>query len=556
METHDKELIIDAEHLRKLFVFPDSQDKFLDFGHEILDGLYKRFKEEGALHSSIYMEDLEDLFNDIDIPKSPKLLKTIFPEIQEKIFNHSVKVYSPYYIGHMTSAVPYFTILLELIIASLNQNQVKIETAKASSYVERELISWIHRLIYNKKASFYKENIQNSDVALGNVTIDGTLANMTAMLVARNKLFSADGDFPGIAQAGIADAYKHYKCKRAVILISQRGHYSFEKIGVSLGIGRDNIIKIPVDSNNKMDINHLEKEIKKIKKYNAKHKKKIFILSIVGIAGTTETGNIDDLSTLQRIAEREGVHYHVDAAWGGPVLFVKDYAHLFKGIEEANSVTFDSHKLLYLPLSMGMVLFKNQKDLNHLKHSSNYVVRKKSRDLGRFTIEGSRPFSALRPWVALKVIGSEGFRLLFESAFTLSKYFHKSVAEHENFEALNTPELFIFNYRFIPSNVQKKLRALLKSGENNKLLFKVNGLLNKLNKDLQRKIRSNNKSFVSRTLLESTVYKPQLIQVMRAVTINPLTTPEIIDEIIIEHNKLGINLYKKEYEEIIEKMLF
>ncbi|MDY6970670.1 MAG: glutamate decarboxylase, partial [Spirochaetota bacterium] len=173
------EVKADLEHLRKLFIMPDSPDKFLDFGHELLNLIHSFFQEKGGIHSQISLPGLSKIFSDIDIPKSPNLLKDVLAEIKDKIIDHSVKVGNPYYIGHMTSAIPYFMILMEMIIAALNQNQVKIETAKASSFVEREIIAWIHRLIFNRSTEFYKRNIQNHNIALGNVTLDGTIANLT-----------------------------------------------------------------------------------------------------------------------------------------------------------------------------------------------------------------------------------------------------------------------------------------------------------------------------------------------------------------------------------------
>jgi glutamate decarboxylase len=140
-----------------------------------------------------------------------------------------VKVGSPYYIGHMTSAIPYFMILLEMIIAALNQNQVKIETAKASTFLEREFISWIHRLVFNRSERFYRQNIQNPRIAIGNVTTDGTISNLTALMVARNRAFPADGRFPGIRKAGLFEAYRYYNCEKAVLIVSKRGHYSIDR---------------------------------------------------------------------------------------------------------------------------------------------------------------------------------------------------------------------------------------------------------------------------------------------------------------------------------------
>lgn len=544
----DREIIADIKHLRKLFIFEDTEDRFIEFGTMMLDMLHSYFKEKGGIHSSISLSELEELFSSIDIPEQPHLLKNVFAEIKENIIDHSVKVSSPYYIGHMTSAIPYFTILLEMIIAALNQNQVKIETAKASTFVEKELISWIHKLIFRLDDSFYKKNIQNRKYALGNVTLDGTLANLTAMLVARNKAFPLNQNFAGIDTEGIIAAYDEYNIEKSVIFVSIRGHYSIEKIAGIIGIGRDNVIKIPVDSNNKANISFLKCEIEKIKSYNEQSKRKIKILSIIGVAGTTETGNVDDLDELANCAESCGAYFHVDAAWGGPVLFVDKYRYLFKGIERADSVTFDSHKLLYLPLSMGMILFKNPGDLNYMRHNSTYILRPDSRDQGRFTVEGSRPFSALRPWTAIKVLGAEGFQLLFENAFDLTNYFKMKLDRSTVFELLNEPELFILNYRYVPEKL-KKVR--IDSSINNK---ELNELLNKINKELHRLIRDEDNSFVSRTSLESTKYKPFQVTCLRAILINPLTTTEIVDEVLSEHELLAGRLCEK-YKEEIDKIL-
>lgn len=543
---------IDLDQIRKLFIMPDSPDKFMQFGYELLDLIHSFFKEKGGIHSEISLPELACLFDNIDIPKDPKLLKDILSEIKLKVIKHSVKVGNPYYVGHMTSAIPYFMILLEMIIAALNQNQVKIETAKASTFVEREFIAWIHRLIFMKSASFYKKNIQNHRISLGNVTLDGTLANLTAMLVARNKAFPADNRFPGINTAGIVESYRHYNIKRAVYIVSQRGHYSIDKVARITGIGDDNVIKIPVDSDNRINVDALKRELAQISEYNAMHSDAIKVVALIGIAGTTETGNIDDLLTMRRLADEHNIYFHVDAAWGGALLLVNKYKHLFRGIDKADSVTFDAHKLLYSPLSMGLVLFKNPYDLSNIMHTSNYIIRPDSVDQGRFTVEGSRPFSCLKPWVTLKIFGVSGFEVLFDHSFKLTDTIKNLLIDHENFELLNNPELFITNYRFVPHGVRNRIERMVDSlvhanGADEikikKRLKRMNNILNEMTIELHRAIRKEDNSFVSRTMLESTRYKDDRIVVLRAITINPLTTPAVLQEIIDEQNKLGLKIY-------------
>jgi glutamate decarboxylase len=553
------------EYLRKLFIMPDSPDKFIEFGHELLKMIHDFFQEKGGIHSSITLPELSRIFDVTAVPDSPYLIKDVLAEIKTKIIDHSVKVGSPYYIGHMTSAIPYFMILLEMIIAALNQNQVKIETAKASSFVERELVAWFHRLIFHRTDLFYEKNAQNPRVALGNVTSDGTLANLTALLVAREKAFPPDGKFPGVRIAGMESALRHYGCKRGVILVSARGHYSIAKSSNILGIGEGNVIAVPVDEENCMDIRKLKRRVRTLTDKDNRERSKI--ISIIGIAGTTETGSVDNLAELAGVAGNVGAHFHVDACWGGSALLVDEYRPVLKGIEKADSVTVDAHKLLYCPMSMGLVMFRNEKDLNTIRHTSQYVIRRNSVDTGRFTIEGSRPFACLKPWASLKIIGRKGYGLLFGQAKKNTQNLKDILDSCGNFETLNTPQLFILTYRFVPEKVRSQLSIweAQKAGaiqkEKAKIaerkIRKINNLINGLNIKLHKALRQDDTTFVSRTKLESTKYRPQKILVLRAVLINPLTGKEILEEIVTTQNRIGMELwdrFEQPYMRIMEEL--
>lgn len=564
MDASEKRIESNIEYLRKLFIMPDSADKFVEFGNELLEMIHDFFQEKGGIHSSITLPELSEIFNQKSVPVGPHLIKDVLSEIKSKVVGHSVKVGNPYYIGHMTSAIPYFMILLEMIIAALNQNQVKIETAKASSFVERELVAWLHRLIFSRTEKFYEKNMQNPRVALGNVTSDGTLANLTALLVAREKAFPQDGTFPGVRMAGMATALNYYGCSRGVVLVSARAHYSIKKSIGMLGIGEENVIAIPVNGDNRINIHKLEKRALELDREGAR------VIAVAGIAGTTETGNIDDLASISEVCRQVGASFHVDACWGGSAMLVDEYRPLFKGIEMADSATIDAHKLLYCPMSMGVVLFRNEKDLKLIKQSSKYIIRKNSVDTGRFTVEGSRAFSALKPWAALKIIGRDGYGLLLRGAKESTNTLKRILDKCGNFETLNEPDLFILTYRFIPEKARRDLLFLEKSRKKAKStkekkqirdkLRKLNHLVNGLNIKLHKELRRDDSTFVSRTTLESTRYRPQDIVVLRAVLINPLIDEKILREIVETHNRLGLeiwNRFEPVYERIIsEELLF
>ena len=551
-----KKINADVEHLTKLFIMPDSADKFIEFGADLLDLIHSFFQEKGGIHSSISPTDLSKLFSDINIPEEPHLLKDILYEIKTKLIAHSVKVGNPYYIGHMTSAIPYYMILLEMIIAALNQNQVKIESAKASTFLEREFIAWMHRLVFNKNPKFYRANVQNRHIALGTITLDGTSANLTALLIARNKAFPPDGDFPGIRESGVYEAYKHYGYSRAVILISQRGHYSIDKVARIMGLGNNSVIKIPANSHNKIDTVLLEHKCEEIRRHNETSSERIKIIAIVGIGGTTETGNVDNFREMHRIAVKYDTFFHIDATWGGGLLLVDAYRPILDGIELADSVCIDAHKLMYCPVSMGVTIFRDRKELNSIKHFANYIIRPDSVDLGRFNIEGSRSFAVLKPWTTFQVLGRGGFKLLFDHAFELTDKLQTLVDLHPDFEAMSEPEIFIFTYRFVPRAVQKKINKLMydishgkKEDADSKIdeLAQINLILNELNIGLHKAIREEDESFVSRTRYNSSMYFLQDVVVLRTITINPLTTPDILQEIIEQQGKLGNKLYESEF---------
>ncbi len=546
--SHQRRIEATSAYMKKLFIMPDSSDRFVEFGIHLLDMIHDFFKEKGGIHSSVSIEELACIFNKTDIPCAPMLIKDVLSEIKNNVIKHSVKVANPYYIGHMTSAIPYFMILLEMIAVSLNQNQVKIESAKASSLVEREFLCWMHRLVYNNTDQFYAANVQNPNVALGNITSDGTISNLTALTLAMAKAFPPDGKaFRGVRIEGLVRALDYYGYRQAKVLVSKRGHYSICKAGTILGIGEKGVAHVPVHPcEHKIDISRLYQIIERTRRKDKLVGKPTKFVAIVGIAGTTETGNIDDLDELARVAEEIGTHFHVDAAWGGGALLMDAEREMMKGIEKADTVSLDAHKLLFAPNSMGICLFKNDRDSKLLYHTSNYIIRKGSIDQGRFTIEGSRQFASLKPWASLKVLGKNGYRLIFAHARKLQDTFVDLVEKDPLFELLNRPQLYIINYRFVPEELKAELDTLIEDPKgNSEKITALNRLINTLNIELHKTIREHDTSFVSRTRLESTRYAPRKIVVLRAITVNPNTEPYMLRKVLNEHRSMGIRIWEE-----------
>ena len=533
----NSELVKDWISLIKVFTCPeDATTKATLVNHmeQILFELHDFLIQNVGITEEISLKELADDFTDTQINICPeKKLADVITGVFDNIAPHAVNVASPYFIGHMTAAIPYFMVHLKAIVAALNQNVVKLETSKVLSVLEKQVVAKIHRLIFNCSDDFYAAHVQNASTSLGSFVDGGTTANLTALWVARNAALGPKEGFGGIEKEGLNAAYRAYDIERCVVLVSKRGHYSFRKSGGVLGIGNENIIPVDIDNKNKLKISHLESLIEHYKKDG-----KTKILAIVGVAGTTETGNIDPLVDIADVCEREGIHFHADAAWGGPTLMSEKYKFLLTGIEHADSVTIDGHKQFYMPMSCGMIFLKNPDSLDAISYHANYVIRRGSVDLGIKTLAGSREANSLVLDSALKIMGSRGYGMLIEHGIELAAVFAEEIRKREIFQLITPPELNILTYRVLPVVLAKEIE-LKPSAER---LVAIKEELNELNRTIQQVQREAGNSFVSRTVFEKKDLFPGnpegSIVVLRCVLMNPLTTVEILRDILDEQEDI------------------
>lgn len=536
--TPKKELIADWPALTRTFIRPENdaaRSTLIKYMEQILFGLHDFLKTHVGFTEEISLKDLADRFTVSLISQNPeKKLADVITDLIEDIAPHAVNVASPYFVGHMTSAIPFFMVHLKTIVAALNQNVVKIETSKVVSVVEKQVLAKIHRLIYGKNDDFYDEHIQSTRTTLGCFTENGTLSNLTALWVARNTRFAPKNGFDGVEKEGLQAAHDAYGIQRSVVLVSKRGHYSLSKSGGLLGIGNRNIVTVDVDEKNRIDLVALEKTINSL----TKSRKKTAILAVVGIAGTTETGSVDPLLKLGEICAENRIHFHVDASWGGPTLMSEKYRHLLSGIELSDSVTIDGHKQFYMPMSCGMVYFKDPTIMDNVIYHSNYVNRPGSVDLGIKSPSGSREANSLILDSALKIMGSRGYGLLIDHGIDTARNFADEIKKRPDFQLVSPPELNILTYRLCPFDLQKKLAV-----GNSEQTLGINDKLNDINLRIQRLQREAGNSFVSRTTLNIKGFPGQNIVVLRAVIMNPMTTIDILCEILDEQEKIYKNKF-------------
>ena len=516
------------ENIFRIFTVPEAPDSTLGRIDQAISDDLTGFLQEHIVAVERDLDEIEGDFSHSRIPEEPTYVSDYTEFLKEKLVSQSVHTASPGFIGHMTSALPYFMLPLSRILTALNQNLVKVETSRAFTPMERQVLAMIHRLIYNGSDDFYSQWIQNSSYSLGAFCSGGTIANVTALWAARNRLCGPSGDFKGISREGFHKALQHLDCQGLAILVSRRGHYSLSKAADVLGIGRDNLIAVGTDDNNRIDMKQLREQCTRLRGEGIRP------LSLIGIAGTTETGNVDPLEALADLAAELGCHFHVDAAWGGPTLFSDTYRGLLRGIERADSVTIDAHKQLYVPMGAGMVLFKDPTTLSSIEHHAAYIIRRGSRDLGSRTLEGSRPGMAMLVHAGLSIIGRKGYELLIDQGIERARRFARRIEAHPDFELVSEPELNILTYRYIPAWVQ----LTLAQGSVERAA-RINELLDKIIETMQKRQREAGRTFVSRTTLAPGRYHGTTITVFRVVMANPLTTEEILAAVLEEQCEIA-----------------
>ena len=271
----------------------------------------------------------------------------------------------------------------------------------------------------------------------GLMTAGGSLANLHAVAVARNKRFGVhDG---GIAPLGV----------EAVILASEAVHTSFRKAAMLLGLGSHAVELVPTDELGRIDVPALEARIVAVREEGRAP------FCVVGIAGTTVTGNIDPLPELAEIAVREGLWFHVDAAYGGALAFSPRERQRLVGIELADSVTFNPQKWMYVAKTCAMVLFRDMAVVEEEFEIGKpyFSSAPDARNLGEIGIQGTRAPDVLKLWLTLQHIGADGYAELIDRTNDTARRFLAQVERRPVLRLASPPEMNIVCFRAEPDGV-------------------------------------------------------------------------------------------------------
>jgi aromatic-L-amino-acid/L-tryptophan decarboxylase len=374
--------------------------------------------------------EIASLFDEA-LPEDPQLMTAILREVEENIFANSTLYSNPRFFGYINGSGSQAAVLGELLGSSINQICAKWHFSPAASEVERQVIQWLAQFIgYRPDGG-------------GCLLSGGSAGNLAGLAVARRQNAPFDADLSGMAAGPPLTVY-----------VSQEGHASLDKAMALLGLGRKHLRKIPVLDDFTIDLKALEQQVT-ADRANGYHP-----ISVVGNAGTINTGAVDPLDALAEFCGNHGLWFHVDAAYGGPAARTTIAAALFQGLHQADSVVVNAHKWLYVPVEASCILVRQSSALRDtFRLVADYLQTDNERlgdgpvDFKDYGPQLSRSFRALKVWMTFKAYGARRLRAAIESNIAVMRSLADRIDESADFVRLAPVPLSVVCFQYRTSDV-------------------------------------------------------------------------------------------------------
>ncbi|MDX1385339.1 MAG: aminotransferase class I/II-fold pyridoxal phosphate-dependent enzyme [Thermoanaerobaculia bacterium] len=363
-----------------------------------------------------------------------ELFDLLFDRLAPKSFNTA----GPGFLAYVPGGGIFSAAVADLIADALNRYVTVFAAAPGLVQLEINVIRWFCRMLgYPPEAS-------------GVLTSGGSQANLSALVTARRERLGDD-------------------LARGTLYVSSQIHHSVRKAAVLSGLPAANVRRIEADERFRIRVPRL------VERIHADRDGGLRPFLIVGSAGTVNTGAVDDLTELARVAREERLWLHVDAAYGGFFVLTERGRRRLAGIERADSVTVDPHKGLFLPYGTGSLLVRDGAALRraHLLRPAYMLPPEESPerlDFCDMSPELSRDFRGLRVWLSLELHGLAAFREALDEKLDLAAWAADELRRVPELEMVAEPELSLFAFRWRPPGVEGEALDDL----NRRLLERIN----------------------------------------------------------------------------------
>lgn len=452
-------------------------ETFRKQGHELIDFLanhLKKMQSDTATSKVLNWIPPEDLFTKWENQN----LEQPNPNIQaffQTALEETTHLHNPKYMGHQTSVAMPISALAELFGGLTDVGMGVYEQGNVGVVLEK--------LLAKKLAEKMGMDTQNSD---GFFTSGGTLGNLTALLCARQIMIKED-----IWQNGFSG-------KKYAFITSEAAHYSVDRAIRVMGMGEKGLIKAPVNNRFQIISESLEECFQKARKEG------IEVIGVISNNCATAVGSNDSINGIADFCEQRNLWLHVDAAHGGCLLFSKKYRHMLDGIERADSVIMDFHKMLMVPTLVTAVIFKNgHHSFQTFAQKASYLWDNADSEewynLGKRTYELTKTTMSHRIYAIWKTYGEKVFEDNVDTLYDLGKTFGQLISAHPHFQMpVDEPESNILCFRYVETG-------------------KTEEELDELNAKIRQKILEEGTFFIIQTRVNDRLY-------LRTSLMNPFTT--------------------------------
>ncbi len=417
-----------------------------------------------------------------------------FDELVRAALAGGNNLHHPHYVGHQVAAAVPLAGLFDALGAITNQVMAIYEMGPWATAVEQALIDELGQAIGWERGRF-----------AGLVTHGGSLANLTALLTARNVALG-DAWTEGLAIDGAAP----------VVIVHSDAHYSVARAVGILGIGTDNLLRAPLDERRRMDPVALDELLTRLEREGRP------VIAVAAAACATPIGAFDPLPAIAKVCREHGVWLHVDAAHGGAACLSQKHRGLVAGLEQADSVVWDAHKMMFMPALCAFVFYRDpahrfaafQQDAPYLFDPSAPGVA--DYDSALKTIECTKRAAAFGLWGVWSMFGPGLFSDMVDVTFDLGATFYDKLQAAPDFEPLHRPECNIVAFRHVP--------AALRDAPAEEL--------GRFQLHLRREIIESGAFYLVPTQADG-------VGALRVTLINPLTTPADLDDLLDELRRQG-----------------
>jgi len=417
---------------------------------------------------------------DEPMPRDGQSIDSIIARVRSDVLPDCNHLYHPRYVGHQIAGPLPAAVWMESITAALNQSVAVFEMSPVATVLEHRVIAWMCQLAGLPTGSG------------GTLTSGGTEATFTALLAARG--------------ASMPDAWTNgVGSDPPVLLCGEHAHYAVTRAGAELGLGMRNVLAIR-SHNFRMDTSALREALSELGRVGRR------VMAVVATAGSTATGSFDDLEAIATLCDQYGVWLHVDAAHGGSALLSAMHRTRLRGIERARSVAWDPHKMMLLPSQAGMILVRDQRDLDsafsqRAPYLFNQAEGERAWDQGPRNFICSRRADVFKVWVALQRYGANGLAELYDYFCALTRQMWEAIAGRRDFEAMHEPECNILCFRYVGDGTRS------------------NDALDVLNRELRERYNLSGEGWITGTNLDGR-------RVLRVTMMNPRTTTADVSDIL------------------------